>query len=96
MMNFSDDEITTIRAAARVVYERLIKEYTAELAAEVSIYSFAVLPEITIENIVESVAWDTDVEDVLESWGKGDLADLFAELRPEEVMELLAPEFNVQ
>lgn len=87
---FTDDEIAIIREAARIVWDRMVEHFGDEAVVEET-------PEdIWPEDVIHMVAHDRDVEDLLEDQGHGDLAERFSGLEPEEVINLLLPEFNIQ
>jgi len=87
MINFTDDEVTTIWSAARDVWNRM--------ALDLMPGSNPGLPlsDHTAEEVIQAIASDLDIENTLHDWGHEDLAERFSDLEPEEIIELLEPEF---
>lgn len=89
MINFTDDEVTTIWSAARSVWNRMAFDLMPESDPSLS------LADHTAEEVIIAIASDDDIENTLKDWGHDDLAESFAELEPEEVIQLLEPEFSL-
>jgi len=86
---FTDDEVTAIRAAARKVWDKISKEYGEEMTKSRTF----ILPKT--EEIIEAIANDDEIDDVLRSQGHVDLAKLWSRTDPRKMMEILEPEFRL-
>lgn len=87
-MDFTDDEVTTIRAVARMTWDKLSKEYSIELSEDT-------YRQPETQDIIEACAGGDDIEDTLRSQGHVKLAEKFAELEAEDVITILTEEFKL-
>jgi len=88
--NFTEDEVSIIRSAARVAWTKMSAEYKDTVEEEDE------CGDITTMEIIHAVAMFDDIGIILCQQGHCDLAGRFSELDADEIEALLLPEFNLQ